>query len=47
MARRPEGPPPTPVVERVRLRFAKRGRLRFLSHRDVARTFERALRRAG
>ncbi|ETA02858.1 hypothetical protein ThrDRAFT_00896 [Frankia casuarinae] len=31
----------------MRLRFAKRGRLRFLSHRDVARTFERALRRAG
>jgi len=34
------------VVDRVRLRFAKRGRLRFLSHRDVARTFERGLRRA-
>jgi radical SAM-linked protein len=32
---------------RVRLRFAKRGRLRFLSHRDVARSFERAVRRAG
>jgi radical SAM-linked protein len=31
----------------VRLRFAKRGRLRFLSHRDVARAFERGLRRAG
>ncbi|MCK9876369.1 TIGR03936 family radical SAM-associated protein [Frankia sp. Ag45/Mut15] len=46
MARRPEGPPPPPVVARVRLRFAKRGRLRFLSHRDVARTFERGLRRA-
>ncbi|KLL11510.1 TIGR03936 family radical SAM-associated protein [Protofrankia coriariae] len=46
MPRRPEGPPPPPVVARVRVRFAKRGRLRFLSHRDVARTFERALRRA-
>ncbi|MCM3883812.1 TIGR03936 family radical SAM-associated protein [Frankia sp. R82] len=46
MARRPEGPPPPPVVGRVRLRFAKRGRLRFLSHRDVARAFERGLRRA-
>lgn len=44
--RRPEGPPPPPVVARVRLRFAKRGRVRFLSHRDVARTFERGLRRA-
>src|SRR5262249_30288930 len=31
---------------KVRLRFAKRGKLRFTSHRDVARAFERALRRA-
>jgi radical SAM-linked protein len=47
MARRvPEGPPPPPVVQRVRLRYAKRGRLRFTSHRDFARAFERALRRA-
>ncbi|MGH3514212.1 MAG: TIGR03936 family radical SAM-associated protein, partial [Pseudonocardiaceae bacterium] len=30
-----------------RLRYAKRGKLRFTSHRDVARAFERALRRAG
>jgi radical SAM-linked protein len=29
------------------LRYAKRGRLRFASHRDFARAFERALRRAG
>jgi radical SAM-linked protein len=35
------------VVQHVRLRFAKRGRLRFASHRDVARAFERAIRRAG
>ena len=28
------------------MRFAKRGRLRFLSHRDVARSVERAVRRA-
>jgi radical SAM-linked protein len=35
------------VVQRVRLRYAKRGRLRFTSHRDFARAFERALRRAG
>ncbi len=48
MARRiPEGPPPPPVVQRVRFRYAKRGRLRFTSHRDFARAFERALRRAG
>ncbi|HJQ42045.1 MAG TPA: TIGR03936 family radical SAM-associated protein [Jatrophihabitantaceae bacterium] len=47
MARRvPEGPPPPPVVQRIRLRYAKRGRLRFTSHRDFARAFERALRRA-
>ena len=31
----------------VRLRFAKRGKIRFVSHRDVARAFERALRIAG
>jgi radical SAM-linked protein len=34
-------------VQKVRLRYAKRGRLRFTSHRDVARVFERALRRCG
>jgi radical SAM-linked protein len=39
--------PAPPTVARVRLRFAKRGRLRFLSHRDVARTVERAVKRAG
>jgi radical SAM-linked protein len=42
----PEGPPPAPVVQRLRIRYAKRGRLRFTSHRDFARAFERALRRA-
>ena len=31
----------------VRLRFAKQGKVRFVSHRDVARAFERALRIAG
>lgn len=46
MARQPDGPPPPPVVQRLRLRYAKRGRLRFTSHRDFARAFERALRRA-
>jgi radical SAM-linked protein len=47
MARRvPDGPPPPPVVQRIRIRYAKRGRLRFTSHRDFARAFERALRRA-
>jgi len=35
------------VVQRVRIRYAKRGPLRFTSHRDFARAFERAVRRAG
>jgi radical SAM-linked protein len=35
-----------PVVQRIRIRYAKRGPLRFSSHRDFARAFERALRRA-
>lgn len=34
-------------MQKLRLRYAKRGRLRFTSHRDIARAFERALRRAG
>jgi len=33
-------------VQRIYLRYAKRGRLRFSSHRDFQRAFERALRRA-
>ena len=47
MAQRvPTGPAPAPAVQRVRVRYAKRGRLRFTSHRDFARALERALRRA-
>jgi radical SAM-linked protein len=46
MARQPDGPPPPPTVQKLRIRYAKRGRLRFASHRDLARTLERALRRA-
>jgi radical SAM-linked protein len=38
---------PTEVVQRIRIRYAKRGRLRFTSHRDITRAFERAIRRAG
>ena len=34
-------------MQKLRVCYAKRGRLRFTSHRDVARSFERALRRAG
>lgn len=33
-------------VERIRIRFSKLGKVRFTSHRDVARIWERALRRA-
>ena len=33
-------------MQRIRLRYAKRGRLRFISHRDFSRAFERALVRA-
>lgn len=42
----PTGAPPPPPVQKLRLRYTKRGRLRFTSHRDIARAFERALRRA-
>ncbi|MEO6472031.1 MAG: TIGR03936 family radical SAM-associated protein [Aeromicrobium sp.] len=44
----PEAPnPQLPIVQKLRLRYAKRGRLRFTSHRDFGRAFERAVRRAG
>ena len=46
MARTPEGPPPAPSVQKLRIRYAKRGRLRFSSTRDFQRALERALRRA-
>ncbi|MFL6090422.1 MAG: TIGR03936 family radical SAM-associated protein [Aeromicrobium sp.] len=43
----PEAPnPQLPVVQKLRIRYAKRGRLRFTSHRDFARAFERAVRRS-
>lgn len=34
------------TVQRVRLRYTKLGKVRFLGHRDLARCLERALRRA-
>lgn len=44
----PEAPnPQLPIVQKLRIRYAKRGRLRFTSHRDFGRAFERAVRRAG
>ena len=36
-----------PPVQWLRVKYAKRGRSRFTSHRDFGRAFERALRRAG
>src|ERR1700759_156505 len=47
MARRTPDAVHVAPVQRIRLRDAKRGRLRFTSHRDFARAFERSLRRAG
>jgi radical SAM-linked protein len=35
------------VVQRLRIRYAKRGPMRFTSHRDFARALERAILRAG
>src|SRR5579884_3794023 len=48
MARQPgpAGPAGPPVAQRLRVRYAKSGPMRFTSHRDFARAFERALRRA-
>ncbi len=42
-------PPPGPPGggDRLRFRYTKTGRIRFTSHRDVARLWERALRRSG
>jgi len=45
--RQPDAREVAPAVQRLRVHFAKRGRLRFTSHRDFQRVFERAVRRAG
>ncbi len=47
MAPRTQPEQQAPPVQRLRVRYAKRGRARFTSHRDFGRAFERALRRAG
>ncbi len=39
--------PNQPARTRVRVRYSKTGKIRFTSHRDVARIWERSLRRAG
>jgi radical SAM-linked protein len=38
--------PASPAVQHLVVRYAKRGKMRFASHRDVARVFERGVRRA-
>ena len=58
MSKRPTPPPQAPTPSRngngseyartrVRVRFAKRGDLRLISHRDLVRAFERLFRRIG
>lgn len=46
MSKRKQPEQQAPPVQRLRIRYAKRGRARFTSHRDFGRAFERALRRA-
>src|SRR5215475_8534987 len=43
----PRGEAPPPAVQHLLVRYAKRGKMRFASHLDVARAFERGVRRAG
>jgi radical SAM-linked protein len=43
----PAGDTPLPAIQHLLVRYAKRGKMRFASHRDVARAFERGVRRAG
>src|ERR1700680_3204192 len=38
---------PPPVVQRLLVRYAKRGGMLFASQRDIARAVERGVRRAG
>lgn len=47
MASKPPDRNLAPIAQKLRLRYAKRGRLRFSSHRDFQRALERALRRSG
>lgn len=46
MARRTPDREVVPAVQKLRIRYARRGPLRFSSHRDFQRALERALRRA-
>ena len=47
---RPAAPPLRPaalVAQRLVIRYSKKGRMRFASHRDIARAVERGVRKAG
>lgn len=46
MSKRKQPPQQPPPVQKLRIRYAKRGAARFTSHRDFGRALERALRRA-
>jgi radical SAM-linked protein len=41
------GQPVADAVQHLQVRYAKRGRMRFASHRDIARAVERGVRKAG
>jgi radical SAM-linked protein len=43
----PTAPPPASVAQRLAIRYSKSGRMRFASHRDIARAVERGVRKAG
>ncbi len=43
---RPPGPEQAPAVQRIRIRYARREPVRYLSHLDTMRMFERVCRRA-
>ncbi len=45
-APKPQPEQQAPPVQKLWIRYAKRGRLRFTSHRDFSRAFERAILRA-
>jgi radical SAM-linked protein len=43
----PAATPSAPVAQRLVIRYSKSGRMRFASHRDIARAVERGVRKAG
>ncbi|MGA1099674.1 MAG: DUF2344 domain-containing protein, partial [Candidatus Nanopelagicales bacterium] len=45
MANTPPDRQTLPVVQKIRMRYEKLGRMKFSSHRDFQRALERAIRR--